>query len=190
MMRVSKRGGRTRRETQRMALGTVIIRIMVQIAIPVVRAFGVAFQQALVNAKKGGVDAAASTATVRRGGMRVDEALKVLNLEKELLAKPASEASGELEKQFERYFASNDPEKGGSFYLQSKVRLRSPRVSRRRDASRPKLDGAGALSRCIVRENRSQTSCKEKPARSPRHERARSCFCSYAQCTLAAHLGQ
>ena len=45
--------------------------------------------------------------------MRVDEALKVLNLEKELLAKPASEASGELEKQFERYFASNDPEKGG-----------------------------------------------------------------------------
>ena len=43
----------------------------------------------------GGVDAAASTATVRRGGMRVDEALKVLNLEKELLAKPASEASGE-----------------------------------------------------------------------------------------------
>ena len=173
-----------------MALGGVIIRLMVAVGVPVIRAFGVAFQQALINAKKGGVDAAASTATVRRGGMRVDEALKVLNLEKELLVKPASEASGELEKQFERYFASNDPEKGGSFYLQSKVRLRSPRVSRRRDASRPKLDGAGALSRCIVRENRSQTSCKEKPARSPRHERARSCFCSYAQCTLAAHLGQ
>ena len=40
-----------------MALGGVIIRFMVAVGVPVIRAFGVAFQQALINAKKGGVDA-------------------------------------------------------------------------------------------------------------------------------------
>jgi import inner membrane translocase subunit TIM16 len=104
-----------------MALGPVLIRIMVQVAIPVVRAFGVAFQQALVNAKKGGVTAEAATSTVRRGGMKVEEALQVLNLEQALLAKSHTEVESAIEKQYERYFSANDPEKGGSFYLQSKI---------------------------------------------------------------------
>ena len=47
--------------------------------------------------------------------MQKDEALMVLNLTEQ-------EATAEtVQKQYERYFEANKVEKGGSFYLQSKV---------------------------------------------------------------------
>lgn len=51
--------------------------------------------------------------------MEVDEALLVLNLEKSALLEP--KPLDTIIKQHSLYFAMNDPEKGGSFYLQSKV---------------------------------------------------------------------
>ena len=53
--------------------------------------------------------------------MAKDEALKVLNFER----KPKS--INELVERYDRYFAANDPNKGGSLYVQSKV-LRAKEV--------------------------------------------------------------
>lgn len=46
--------------------------------------------------------------------MSPDEAMKILAIEKPLSRKS-------LEEQYKKYFDSNDPGKGGSFYLQSKI---------------------------------------------------------------------
>eukprot|EP00557_Chaetoceros_sp_GSL56_P012591 CAMPEP_0176477456 /NCGR_PEP_ID=MMETSP0200_2-20121128/633_1 /TAXON_ID=947934 /ORGANISM="Chaetoceros sp., Strain GSL56" /LENGTH=124 /DNA_ID=CAMNT_0017873269 /DNA_START=439 /DNA_END=813 /DNA_ORIENTATION=+ len=81
------------------------------------RAIPAAYGAALQNAKKGGIDAAkaSSEGILGRKKMRLDEALMVLNLEKD---KVTAEA---VQKQYERFFTANSVEKGGSFYLQSKV---------------------------------------------------------------------
>lgn len=80
------------------------------------RAIPAAYGAALQNAKKGGIDAAkASEGIMGRKKMRLDEALMILNLEKDQVTAEA------VQKQYERYFAANSVEKGGSFYLQSKI---------------------------------------------------------------------
>jgi len=80
------------------------------------RAFVSAYQQALQNAKAGGGGAAASNiGNALKNKMKSDEALKVLNIDRSALNATV------LEQQYSKYFASNDPKKGGSFYLQSKV---------------------------------------------------------------------
>ena len=66
------------------------------------------------DAKAGGAGAAAATAAFKKK-MHVSEALKILNIEKESLT------SAILEEHYKKYFAANDPAKGGSFYLQSKI---------------------------------------------------------------------
>ena len=51
--------------------------------------------------------------------MTLDEACKILNV-----PKPADGASANMEEvmeRFKRLFDANNPEKGGSFYLQSKI---------------------------------------------------------------------
>jgi import inner membrane translocase subunit TIM16 len=85
------------------------------------RALPAAYASALANARKTGADKAAEEAA-RKGAsflgkarMSRDEALNVLNLSE-------GEATAEaVQKQYERYFEANKVEKGGSFYLQSKV---------------------------------------------------------------------
>ncbi|EED89315.1 hypothetical protein THAPSDRAFT_26022 [Thalassiosira pseudonana CCMP1335] len=85
------------------------------------RALPAAYASALANARKTGADKAAEEAA-RKGAsflgkarMSRDEALNVLNLSE-------GEATVEaVQKQYERYFEANKVEKGGSFYLQSKV---------------------------------------------------------------------
>lgn len=104
--------------------------MMAQVVVPVIatiaRALPSAYQQALANARKAGLDreaaAAAGSAARGVGGVlqrqRVDksEALQILNLAEE-------EATVEsIQRQFDKYMAANDISKGGgSFYLQSKV---------------------------------------------------------------------
>mmetsp|Transcript_18295 Transcript_18295/g.38379 ORF Transcript_18295/g.38379 Transcript_18295/m.38379 type:complete len:138 (-) Transcript_18295:581-994(-) len=85
------------------------------------RALPAAYGAALANARKSGADKAASEAAKKGasflGKARIskDEALQVLNLSE-------GEATVEaIQKQYERYFEANSVEKGGSFYLQSKV---------------------------------------------------------------------
>jgi len=47
--------------------------------------------------------------------MPADEAFNILNIDSKQLNREI------VEEQFKKYFASNDPGKGGSFYLQSKI---------------------------------------------------------------------
>lgn len=85
------------------------------------RALPAAYGAALANARKSGADKAASEAA-RQGAsflgkarISKEEALQVLNLSE-------GEATAEaVQRQYERYFEANRVEKGGSFYLQSKV---------------------------------------------------------------------
>lgn len=96
-----------------MALGP-IARVVAQVAVLGVsilaRAIPAAYSQAVQNAKKGGVQAVISKNRISKS-----EALDVLNLSD-------SDATVQnVKKQYERYFAANEPKKGGSFYLQSKV---------------------------------------------------------------------
>jgi len=101
-----------------MAVGP-LARIIAQLVVPVVavlaRALPAAYAQALQNARKAGVDAAEASAPVFGKRITRSEALQVLNLT-EAEATPQA-----VQKQYERYFAANEVNKGGSFYLQSKV---------------------------------------------------------------------
>jgi import inner membrane translocase subunit TIM16 len=93
----------------------MLVNIAVMSASVFSRAFVAAYHQALQNAKQGGGQAAKAAARTY-GGMPADEALKVLNMQKVDLKNPTR-----IMEQFDKYFAQNEPAKGGSFYLQSKV---------------------------------------------------------------------
>jgi len=102
-------------------LGKIIAQGVVAGIAVLARALPAAYAQALNNAKKSGADKAASEAA-RKGAsflgksrMAKDEALMVLNLTE-------GEATAEaIQKQYDRYFEANVVDKGGSFYLQSKI---------------------------------------------------------------------
>jgi mitochondrial import inner membrane translocase subunit TIM16 len=70
--------------------------------------------QLCTDAKKGG-PAAGEAAIKSRFKMMPDEAMKILNIEK------ASFSRATTETQYKKYYELNDPGKGGSFYLQSKI---------------------------------------------------------------------
>ena len=102
-------------------LGKIIAQGVVAGIAVLARALPAAYAAALQNAKKSGADKAAHEAA-RKGAsflgksrMAKDEALMVLNLTE-------GEATVEaIQKQYDRYFEANKVEKGGSFYLQSKI---------------------------------------------------------------------
>eukprot|EP01038_Epipyxis_sp_PR26KG_P006258 gene6258-8619_t len=91
----------------------IIVQIIIQGISVVSKAFVSGYQQALKNAKAGGTANIASTTLKHK--MLSDEALKILNIEKQSLTKKL------LDEKFKRAFELNDPSKGGSFYLQSKI---------------------------------------------------------------------
>lgn len=79
------------------------------------RAVITAYQQALRNAKAGGGPTGAGAAGVVRRRIATDEALKIMNIERSELTPQI------VEERFQKFFNLNDPAKGGSFYLQSKI---------------------------------------------------------------------
>jgi len=88
-----------------MAVGP-FVRIIAQLAIPLARAFAVAYQQALSNARREGAKAARDTLKKR---MNTTEASAILNMSE------ADAADTTLvEKSFKRIFEANDPKHGGS----------------------------------------------------------------------------
>eukprot|EP01039_Chlorochromonas_danica_P007609 gene7609-8409_t len=94
----------------------IIAQLIVQGASIFSKAFVSAYHEALKNARGGA--AAAGAASARASGrlrMRTDEAMKILSIEPHELSRKAV-----LEK-YDKLFNLNDPGKGGSFYLQSKV---------------------------------------------------------------------
>ncbi|CAM9424658.1 unnamed protein product [Ectocarpus sp. 6 AP-2014] len=92
-------------------------RIIAQLAVAsagiVSRAFVSAYSQAVHNARTGTLESA--KAMSRTSKLSTLEAMQILNLQK-------GEMKPDLIKQrYDQYFGINDPDKGGSFYLQSKV---------------------------------------------------------------------
>ena len=100
-------------------------RIVSQVIITGARVFGRAFAEAyrqsqanakyLAQAKKGNTSAASTFASA---GLTLDEACRILNV------KPPQGGQADLKQTTERFkklFDLNDPQKGGSFYLQSKI---------------------------------------------------------------------
>ncbi|TYZ58189.1 hypothetical protein PybrP1_003844 [[Pythium] brassicae (nom. inval.)] len=99
-------------------IARVIAQVVVMTAGVVSRAFVTAYQQAVHNAKSGNTAAAmaAKPAARAKNVMSREQALEILNFPTAAHPKP-----DEVAKQFTRYFEANDPAKGGSFYLQSKI---------------------------------------------------------------------
>lgn len=101
-----------------------LARVLVQAAVMgisiLARALPAAYGAALQNARKNGGAAAAEAAKggsiLGRKTMPLDEAMLVLNLGK----KEAVTAEA-VQKQYDKYFAANAVDNGGSFYLQSKI---------------------------------------------------------------------
>lgn len=106
-------------------------KIVAQIAVLgsqiLVKAFAEAYKQAALNAAKqstagGRVAAGVAEATsgtgshalTRKLNMTLDEAAKILNVEKE-------SGMETIAKRYEALFQANDPSKGGSFYIRSKI---------------------------------------------------------------------
>lgn len=70
-------------------------------------------------------------------GMTLDEACKILNV------KPPAGGQANIEEVLERYkrlFDANDPQKGGSFYLQSKIVRAKERFEREVGPVREKME--------------------------------------------------
>lgn len=100
-------------------------RIITQIVLTGTRVFGRAFAEAYrqaaasskyaSEAKKGNTGA---TNTFSSSGLTLEEACKILNVKPPQAGEANTEAVME---RFKKLFDMNDPKKGGSFYLQSKI---------------------------------------------------------------------
>mmetsp|Transcript_30487 Transcript_30487/g.45118 ORF Transcript_30487/g.45118 Transcript_30487/m.45118 type:complete len:131 (-) Transcript_30487:627-1019(-) len=96
-------------------LGRLLAQVIVPLVAVLARAIPAAYSQALQNARRNGVDATKTASDMLTRNLSKSEALQILNLTE---AEATAEA---VQKQFEKYFNDNAVEKGGSFYLQSKV---------------------------------------------------------------------
>lgn len=107
-------------------LGRIIAQSVVAGIAIIARTLPAAYAAALENARKSGTanEASASNDPLTKGAsflgkarMSKDEAYMVLNLSEEDVSKDATS----IQRQYDRYFAANSVENGGSFYVQSKV---------------------------------------------------------------------
>lgn len=92
-------------------------RLIVNVVITGAAVFGRAFTEAYKQAAKASATAAATGASKAKsvGGIPVDEALKILDIDRQKLS------DEEIQKKYEYLFDVNSKEKGNSFYLQLKV---------------------------------------------------------------------
>lgn len=103
------------------------------------RAFGEAYRHAQQSSAYQRAQAKAGGSAGGMGGagsMTTQEACQILNVKE---PSPTAESLEEVHSRFKRLFDANDPEKGGSFYLQSKIL----RARERLEADlRPKMEQA------------------------------------------------
>ncbi|KAJ5092103.1 mitochondrial import inner membrane translocase subunit TIM16 [Penicillium alfredii] len=95
-------------------------RLVTQVVVTGARVFGRAFAEAYKQAQASGKHAGSKngTGSFTSSGLTLDEACKILNV------KPPAGGEANIEAVMERFkklFDLNDPQKGGSFYLQSKI---------------------------------------------------------------------
>lgn len=97
-------------------LARIAAQVAVALTAAVGRAFMVAFmqQRAQMKAGKGAGPAKAATGMMVKDAMNRQQALEILNVED-------GASKDEIQQNYEKFFAANDPSKGGSFYLQSKI---------------------------------------------------------------------
>lgn len=103
-------------------------RVITQVVLIGTRVLGRAFTEAYKQAsaasnyqraqQKAGNPTAAGRASLA-SGMTLDEAIKILNVKQP--PKGGVADMEEVTERFKRLFDANDPQKGGSFYLQSKI---------------------------------------------------------------------
>ena len=98
-----------------MSFAKILAQVLVQGTAVFGRAFVQAYQNAAANAGKNVAKGAKEA--VRQGEMHRAEALEILGVTQEMWKHDREE----VEKRYEKFFAANDPDKGGSFYLQSKI---------------------------------------------------------------------
>lgn len=118
-------------------------RAFVQVVVTGASVFGKAFaeayrQAASQSAKKG--PGAARSASAEYGGITLDESSKILNIEDE-----QNLNINNVNDKFQYLFDVNDKEKGGSFYLQSKIYRAAERLKyeiAQREAAKNGRDGA------------------------------------------------
>ncbi|KAF6835603.1 mitochondrial import inner membrane translocase subunit tim16 [Colletotrichum plurivorum] len=99
------------------------------------RSFAAAYKQAQASSEyaraqaKAGNGSSGSAGAKANGaaGMTLDEACKILDVE---APKDGAANAGEVMDRFKRLFDANDPKKGGSFYLQSKILRARERLER------------------------------------------------------------
>ncbi|EMC92760.1 hypothetical protein BAUCODRAFT_37671 [Baudoinia panamericana UAMH 10762] len=83
------------------------------------RAFAEAYKQAAASQKYAAANNSQTSAnTLSSSGLTLDEACRILNVSP---PKGGQQNLDRVHEQFKRLFDMNDPKKGGSFYLQSKV---------------------------------------------------------------------
>ncbi|EME76906.1 uncharacterized protein MYCFIDRAFT_212748 [Pseudocercospora fijiensis CIRAD86] len=96
-------------------------RIVTQVLVTGARVFGRAFAEAYKQAsasQKFAQQNQTSANTLSSAGLTLDEACKILNVPP---PKAGQADLGRVHDRFKHLFDMNDPKKGGSFYLQSKV---------------------------------------------------------------------
>ena len=98
-----------------MSSAKIVAQVLVQGTAVFGRAFMQAYQNAAANAGK--EVAKGAKEAVKLGEMHRAEALEILGVTAEMWKLEREE----VEARYEKFFAANDPEKGGSFYLQSKI---------------------------------------------------------------------
>ena len=98
-----------------MSFAKIVAQVLVQGTAVFGRAFMQAYQNAAANAGK--EVAKGAKEAVKLGEMHRAEALEILGVTAEMWKLEREE----VEARYEKFFAANDPEKGGSFYLQSKI---------------------------------------------------------------------
>eukprot|EP00050_Salpingoeca_kvevrii_P006806 m.291829 g.291829 ORF g.291829 m.291829 type:complete len:139 (+) comp12522_c0_seq1:103-519(+) len=97
--------------------GRIIAQLLVAGSQIVARAFAQAYREAAANAAKGGAAAGGARKAadaVRAGAMDLGEAQRILNVQKDATWE-------EILSKYDHLFKINAKDKGGSFYLQSKV---------------------------------------------------------------------
>lgn len=105
------------------------------------KAFAEAYRQAASQTVKQGANAArARSASAEYGGITLDESSKILNLEDK-----NDLNLDKIDQRFKYLFEVNDAEKGGSFYLQSKIYRAAERLkwelAQREKAQQPPNEG-------------------------------------------------
>jgi import inner membrane translocase subunit TIM16 len=97
-----------------------------------------AYQRAQAKANGGSASGAASLSS----GMTLDEACRILNVKPPVKGQANAE---EVAERYKRLFDTNDPKKGGSFYLQSKIVRAKERFEREIGPIKEKIEAEAEI---------------------------------------------